>query len=260
MPGHDRAATTAGRAGRVPWVTPTNRPLSRPCPPSRPRGPACSRRLVGLLTPRLCRLHAFSRADVRRNGSKQPASTPGHSGGAVPESHRSSLFAGRGKPPAGPATRVGAKCSGCGGAVNDSGTRRTNGPSCQPWPLRCETLRVAWRPRVKPCGWCGVAPQPLRTCAARQSRPDAHMRNTAEKKRCGRSSRLRRAADSPFRPRGITVPVGQPGGGSNLLFRVTDWLDRPAAERFVNHNLGMTSFANETDTLVWFTSKGDVAR
>ena len=56
------------------------------------------------------------------------------------------------------------------------------------------------------------------------------------------------------------MPVGQPGGGSNLILRVTDWLDRPVAERFVDHNLGMTSFANETDTLVWFTSKGDVAR
>jgi len=35
--------------------------------------------------------------------------------------------------------------------------------------------------------------------------------------------------------------VGQPGGGSNLkILRVTDWLDRPAARRFVDHNLGVT--------------------
>ena len=66
---------------------------------------------VGLLTPKLRRLHAFSRPVPRgggRNGSKQPASAPGHSGGAVPESHRSSLFARR-KQGFRPATRVGGR-------------------------------------------------------------------------------------------------------------------------------------------------------
>ena len=38
------------------------------------------------------------------------------------------------------------------------------------------------------------------------------------------------------------MPVGQPGGGSNLKIpRVTEWLDRPAARRFVDHNLGVTA-------------------
>ena len=77
-----------------------------------------SRKLVGLLTPRLGRLHAFSRphriSPVRSQwpdnsrprfpaspARAQPSSagdegkSPEHSGGAVPESHRSSLFAGR---------------------------------------------------------------------------------------------------------------------------------------------------------------------
>ena len=61
--------------------------------------------LVGLLTPKLSRLHAFSRAArlhrFGRNGlitadlSSRSGNSPGYSGGAVPESHRSSLFAGR---------------------------------------------------------------------------------------------------------------------------------------------------------------------
>ncbi len=70
-----------------------------PCLPTRPRGLACSGTLVGLLTPRLGRLHAFSRASrLHRTiamARTQPASSPGYSGGAVPESHRSSLFARR---------------------------------------------------------------------------------------------------------------------------------------------------------------------
>jgi hypothetical protein len=51
-------------------------------------------------------------------------------------------------------------------------------------------------------------------------------------------------------PGAITVPVGQPGGGSNLkLSRVTEWLDRPVAEKFVNHNLGVTNLKTGTKTL-----------
>ena len=70
---------------------------ARACRPALARK-ACSSTLVGLLTPRLCRLHAFSRRPHAMRvamASKQPASAPGHSGGAVPDSHRCSLFARR---------------------------------------------------------------------------------------------------------------------------------------------------------------------
>jgi hypothetical protein len=97
--------------------------------------------------------------------------------------------------------------------------RRTHG---------CQTLRIAGASRVKPCGSRRAAPHGLRTRAARQSLRDAHMRNTAAKKRFACSSHSRHAADSPSVPRDITVPVGHPVNGSNLSPRVTDWLDRPA--------------------------------
>jgi hypothetical protein len=88
-----------------------DRPRLRPCPPFRPRGPASSRHLVGLLTHELERSHAFSpprlipqdcQGDNGSNatalspepGVSQTRAAPEHSGGAVPDSHRSSLFAG----------------------------------------------------------------------------------------------------------------------------------------------------------------------
>ncbi len=88
-----------------------DRPRLRPCPPFRPRGPASSRHLVGLLTHELERSHAFSpprqfpqdcQGDNGSNatalspepGVSQTRVAPEHSGGAVPDLHRSSLFAG----------------------------------------------------------------------------------------------------------------------------------------------------------------------
>jgi hypothetical protein len=89
-----------------------DRPRLQPCLPTRPRGPTSSRHLVGLLTHELERSHAFSpppaaHSGVRRTtmarmrppslpdlGIPQARKSPEHSGGAVPDLHRSSLFAG----------------------------------------------------------------------------------------------------------------------------------------------------------------------
>ena len=44
------------------------------------------------------------------------------------------------------------------------------------------------------------------------------------------------------------MPVGQPGGGRHLkILRVTEWLDRPAARQFVDHNLGVTAPRDRDD-------------
>jgi len=67
-----------------------DRPRLRPCPPSRPRGPASSRHLVGLLTHELERSHAFSpprsplKGALGDNGSNATAlsSKPGNSPGS----------------------------------------------------------------------------------------------------------------------------------------------------------------------------------
>jgi len=203
--GPRRGAPVTNASGADPdesEVSPTNRPLVRPCPPFRPRGPACSRQLVGLLTPRLGRLHAFSRSPRRRNGARQPASSPGHSGGAVPESHRSSLFAGRGELPA-----AGHQSQWENVPVVPSLSTFPRPPAvarrvCHACPRSCETLPVAGRSRVKPCRSFHGAPHRLRTHAARQSRPHWHPRNSRGKSVSVRSSRLRHAADSPPCPPG----------------------------------------------------------
>jgi hypothetical protein len=104
-PGHAHAAHARPTAKREPAeadpverITTGRQAAVSAAPPSRS---AELPTRVGLLTSRLGRLHAFSRAAwsprpaMARNS--QPR-TPGHSGGAVPESHRSSLFAGRKQP------------------------------------------------------------------------------------------------------------------------------------------------------------------
>jgi hypothetical protein len=103
------------RRSRPERNTRTKRPLPRPCPPSRPRSPANARRLVGLLThgagPAVCLLadcfahrrrrpqwHRYRRPWRPPRGffeTRGRRSPPVHSGGAVPELHRSSLFAAR---------------------------------------------------------------------------------------------------------------------------------------------------------------------
>ena len=201
--------------------------------PPRPRGPANPWQLVGLLTPRLGRPHAFSppRRSAGGNGQKRPTSTPGHSGGAVPDSHRSSLFAGRASD-RGAGHQSRRKSVGVGQGLSNRSTppgaaRRVYHDGC----LARQTLPVVGDLRVTRRRSPGPRSHGPRRRCARHSHRDAHSPRAAQKNRPRCSSPSTTGADSPHVPRGITVPVGQPGGGSNLkITRVTEWLDRPAAE------------------------------
>jgi hypothetical protein len=151
-----------------------------------------------------------------RNGWKQPASAPGHSGGAVPDSHRSSLFAGDGQlPTTGHQSRR--ECIGPGTEVNACG-RRPHDPQSLPAAPRLlvnladgvrsarEAVTVARR----------RAARPLRPCL-RGSLDATRTCDSPSKKRGELAQAV--GATPPIAtsvPRGITVPVGQPGGGSNL--------------------------------------------
>jgi hypothetical protein len=65
-------------------------------PPSRSDEPMTPGRSSDSQTSSAACLLAEMRVDrAPRNGQKRPTSSPGHSGGAVPDSHRSSLFASR---------------------------------------------------------------------------------------------------------------------------------------------------------------------
>ena len=63
----------------------------------------------------------------------------------------------------------------------------------------------------------------------------------AEKNPRTASSRFEAGADSPLVPRGITVPVGQPGGGSNLRSLESRNGSTGLPQEFVDHNLGVTT-------------------
>jgi len=67
-----------------------------------------------------CLLAGGRRGSTTRNGQKRPTSSPGHSGGAVPESHRSSLFAGRARARQTGHQRQLAECRGRARAVNQA--------------------------------------------------------------------------------------------------------------------------------------------
>jgi hypothetical protein len=81
-----------------------------------------------------------------------------------------------------------------------------------------QTLPVNSGSTVKVCRSYGAAPhQPEERCA-RQCFADSYGLSAPKKNLRARSSRFGNTADSPHVPRGITVPVGQSGGGSNLRF------------------------------------------
>lgn len=91
-----------------------------------------------------------SPGDATRNGLKQPTSSPGHSGGAVPELHRSSLFAG-GKTSSATGHQSRRQSVGVGvGLSNETADpsrgRRVYHGADAAW----QTLRVAVDPDVKP--------------------------------------------------------------------------------------------------------------
>ena len=54
---------------------------------------------------------------------------------------------------------------------------------------------------------------------------------------------------APLSPGASLCPSGNQGAAATCMNRVTDWLDRPAAGKFVDHSLGVTSLANGTSTL-----------
>ena len=75
-------------------------------------------------------------------------------------------------------------------------------------------------------------PYRLRRQNARHFLPNAHRKSFLKKYLGLAQAPLIHRPIALFVPRGITVPVGQPGGGSNLkITRVTEWLDRPVAEK-----------------------------
>ncbi len=75
-------------------------------------------------------------------------------------------------------------------------------------------------------------PYRLRRQNARYFLPNAHRKSFLKKYLGLAQAPLIHRPIALFVPRGITVPVGQPGGGSNLkITRVTEWLDRPVAEK-----------------------------
>ena len=76
------------------------------------------------------------------------------------------------------------------------------------------------------------------------------------------SSRFRHLADSPLVPRGNhCARRATRGRQSPAILRVTEWLDRPAAEKFVDHKpRGDQQPQERKSTSVCSTSKGDVAR
>jgi hypothetical protein len=216
----------------------------RPCPPPRPRGPANPWRLVGLLTPRLGRPHAFSppRRCDGGNGQKRPTSTPGHSGGAVPDSHRSSLFAGRASDrDAGHQSRR--QSVGVGQGLSNRSTapgaaRRV----CHGASVAWQTLPVVGDLRVKWRRSRGPSSQGPRRRCARHSHRHAHSPIAAEKKRLRGSSTSATAADSPPCPPGHHCARRATRGRQQPeIPRVTEWLDRPAAESTWITNLGVTS-------------------
>ena len=180
---------------------------------------------------------------LTRNGSEisRPVShvvhvvhgkSPGYSGGAVPESHRSSLFALRsqlreeGHQIQWRSVTVAPPLSSC---ATSATTSRTPSHAA----LRAVKL---YRLRSK----TDESVRVVRHCAAQNTDTEKtafFSHNTPQvvlKKILGyHSSRFPLPADSPHVPRGITVPVGQLGGGNHLqILRVTDWLDRSAARQF----------------------------
>ena len=113
-------------------------------PPSRSGEPMTPGRSSDFQTSSAACLLAESRVvRASRNGLKRPTSSPGHSGGAVPDSHRSSLFAGR----------ASVRAAGHQRRWQSVGiTQRLSNKSPAPAPRRrvshsepsvCQTLRVA---------------------------------------------------------------------------------------------------------------------
>jgi len=119
---------------------------------------------------------------------------------------------------------------------------RTTRTACQAGCRRWQTLTVAEASTVNPCGSCGPRPHQPNEPRARQCFADWQPLMGGEKNRRAPSSRFVNTADSPHVPRGITVPVGQPGGGSNLqFFESRNGSTGLSQKKFVDHNLGVTT-------------------
>lgn len=184
--------------------------------------------------------------------SKQPTSAPGHSGGAVPDSHRRSLFAGTEQELA-PATRVVAAMY-----------------------LRCRACQASsCRPCVASCAGRATTPaenvRVVRSCAAQfvHAKPPAFLTQRAALSRVVKntwrhSSRFRPSADSPLCPPGQSLcPSGNQGAavtckcfesrnGSTGLPQKSSWTTSLGAQKPQVKKRKSTSGCS--------TSKGDVAR
>ena len=156
----------------------------------------------------------------------------GYSGGAVPESHRCSLFASQkqtqstGHQIPGESIRA-AECP--------SSVRvlaHTIGRLSSPHEAARKAATITPKIRVNLYRLENTKPYRLRRQNARYFLPNAHRKSFLKKYLGLAQAPLIHRPIALFVPRGITVPVGQPGGGSNLkISRVTEWLDRPVAEK-----------------------------
>ena len=162
----------------------------------------------------MARMRPPSLPDLVAQGRKSPE----HSGGAVPDSHRSSLFAGRTQ-----LRMTGHQSRWRSVPIRPTlstvpAGRRMTGKVSRGAGHEWQTLPVGKPSTVKNCGSYGAAPHEPKVRSARHCFADAHGLWAAKHNERAPSSRFVSTADSPHVPRGITVPVGQPGGDSHLRF------------------------------------------
>ncbi len=123
---------------------------------------------------------------------------------------------------------------------------------------------------VKPCGsWAGFPSSSNGRRRPRRSHETVVMRGIfcpTRRPSGGQEKTLEHVQAASIRPPIATVspgasmcPSGNQGATVTCNSRVTEWLDRPVAKKFVDHILGVTA-SRAGRTLRWSTSKGDVAR
>lgn len=195
---------------------------TRACRPALARK-ACSSTLVGLLTPRLSRLHAFSRWP-HRNADRNGLETAGL--GAWSQR--------RGRPGFSPEFPVCRRQATARPGHQSRGRQCIGGPGhvkqneCPAWVRNCagraktqaENVTIV---RARAAQFMHVKPTALFAQRAAVSR--------VSKNTWRHSSRFHPAADSPSVPRGNHCARRATRGRQQPeMLRVTEWLDRPAAE------------------------------
>jgi len=177
----------------------------------------------------------------RRNGSTQPTSTPGHSGGAVPESHRSSLFARRGRGPEPGHQSQGAECRERATNVNQNGRSRAARRVFHAAPSARQTLTVAGE---KASILEGGAASRRTPCAVGTHRnPDAtRTRKCRRRKNLGGvQARLPKSPIAHVSPGASLCPSGNQGAAATCDPSSHGMARQACRRKFVDHNLGVTA-------------------